>query len=66
MQAPIWDLQFADDIVLMTNSAQLANRLLHGVQRHGYRFDPELNLEKCEHLALHSPEHIYTAPAQGM
>ena len=60
MQPPIWDLQFADDIVLMTNSGQLANCLLHGVQRHGYRFGLELNLEKCEHLALHSPEHIYT------
>ena len=56
---PIWDLQFADDTVLLANSAELACRLLHGVQRHGYLFGLELNPEKCEHLAFNSESRVY-------
>lgn len=56
---PSWDLQFADDMVLMANSAQLANRLLHGVQRHGFRFGLELNADKCEHIAVNSEETVH-------
>ena len=55
----LWYLQFADDTVLLANSASLANRLLHGVQRNGHSFGLSLNTAKCEHLALNSQKHIY-------
>ena len=56
---PIWDLQFADHTVLLANSAELACRLSHGVQRHGYLFGLELNLEKCEHVAFNNECRVY-------
>lgn len=56
---PVWDLQFADDTVLLANSAELANRLLHGVQRHGYLLGLELNPDKCEHLAFNSEKRVH-------
>ena len=48
--AGLWDLQFADDTALLANSASLANRLLHAIQRHGHSLGLSLNTAKCEHL----------------
>ena len=48
-----------NDTVSLANSASLANRLLHGVQRHGHSLGLSLNTAKCEHLALNSQERLY-------
>ena len=39
--------------------SELACCLSHGVQRHGYLFGLELNLEKCEHVAFNSECRVY-------
>ena len=53
---PFWDLEYADDTVLLFNSAQQLTRLLHLLQREAYIRDLTLNFDKCAHLRLHSTE----------
>ena len=58
----LWDLEYADDTVLLSTSALVLNRLLHLVQFHGASRSLYLNQEKCEHLNLHSTQGIYYSP----
>ena len=60
--SPLWDLEYADDTVLLSCSAEQLNRLLHTVQYHGSKRGLVLNEDKCEHLRLHSPNRIFHAP----
>ena len=60
--SPLWDLEYADDTVLLSCSAEQLNRLLHTVQFHGSRRGLVLNEDKCEHLRLHSLHRIFYAP----
>ena len=61
--SPLWDLEYADDTVLLSCSAQQLNRLFHIVQYHGNQCGLQINEEKCEHLRLHSDKRIYYSPA---
>ena len=58
----LWDLEYADDTVRLSCSAEQLNRLLHTVQYHGSKRGLVLNEDKCEHLRLHSPNRIFYAP----
>ena len=60
--SPLWDLEYADDTVLLSCSAQQLNRLFHIVQYHGQKRGLQINEEKCEHLRLHSDQRIYIPP----
>ena len=60
--SPLWDLEYADDTVLLSCSSEQMNRLLHTVQYQGNRRGLILNEDKCEHLRLHSMQRIYYAP----
>ena len=62
--SPLWDLEYADDTVLLSCSSEQMNRLLHTVQYQGNRRGLVLNEDKCEHLRLHSLQRIYYAPQQ--
>ena len=55
---PFWDLEYADDIVLLSNSAQQITRLLHLLQREAHIRGLTLNLDKCAHLRLHSDSRV--------
>ena len=60
---PFWDLEYADDTVLLSNSAQQITRLLHLLQREALIRGLTLNLEKCAHLRLHSNSRIPFSPS---
>ena len=59
---PLWDLQYADDTVLLAHSPIALTRLLHTLQILALDFGLELNFSKCEHIALHSCERIRFCP----
>ena len=61
--SPLWDLEYADDTVLLSCSAQQLNRLFHIAQYHGQTRGLQINEEKCEHLRLHSDQRIYYSPS---
>ena len=61
--SPLWGLEYADDTVLLSCSSQQLNRLFHIVQYRGHQRGLQINEEKCEHLCLHSDQHIYYSPA---
>ena len=61
--SPLWDLEYADDTVLLSCSAQQLNRVFHIVQYHGQKRGLQINEEKCEHLRLHSDQRIYYSPS---
>ena len=60
----LWDLEYADDMVLMSHSFTQLNRLLHLLQYHALkiRLQLQLNLEKCKRLRIHSENRIAYAP----
>ena len=60
---PFWDLEYADDTVLLSNSAQQITRLLHLLQREAHIRGLTLNLDKCAHLRLHSDSRIPYSPS---
>ena len=60
---PFWDLEYADDTVLLPNSAQQITRLLHLLQREAHIRGLTLNIEKCAHLRLHSDSRIPYSPS---
>ena len=63
--SPLWDLEYADDTALLSNSAEQITRLLHLLQREAHIRGLTLNFEKCAHLRLHSAERIYFSPSLG-
>ena len=60
---PVWDLEYADDTVLLSNSADQLTRLLHLVQEEGRIRGLALNEEKCEHMSLNTNRRIYYQPS---
>ena len=60
---PFWGLEYADDTVLLSNSAQQITRLLHLLQREAYVRGLTLNIDKCAHLRLHSDARISFSPS---
>ena len=59
--SPLWDLEYADDTVLLSNSAEQLNRMFHLIQHEGSKRGLILNEDKCEHLRLNSEASIYYA-----
>ena len=59
--SPLWDLEYADDTVLLFNSAEQLTRMLHLIQHEGSKRGLILNEDKCEHLRLNSEASIYYA-----
>ena len=59
---PFWDLEYADDTVLLSNSSQQITRLLHLLQYHAHLPGLTLNLDKCAHLRLNSDSRIMYSP----
>ena len=55
----IWDLEHADDTVLLSNSSYHTNRLLHLVTHFGKTRGLKPNEEKCQHLRLSSENRIF-------
>ena len=60
---PLWDLEYADDTTLLSNSAVQISRLLHLLQHQGAIRGLHLNFSKCAHLKLHSNENIPFSPS---
>ena len=60
--SPLWDLEYADDTVLLSNSSQHATRMLHLIQYYGAQRGLHINEEKCDHLRLNSDQRIYYSP----
>ena len=58
----LWDLEYADDTVLLSNSFTQAQIFLHLIQKEGARRGLVLNFDKCEHLALNSSQRVYYDP----
>ena len=61
----IWDLEYADDTVLLSNSGDQLTRILHLIQYQGSCRGLFLNEEKCQHLRLHSDHRVYYAPGSA-
>ena len=61
----LWDLEYADDTVLLSRSSLQLTRLLHLLQHHALQFGLQLNLDKCKHLQLHSENRVSYAPDPG-
>ena len=61
--SPLWDLVYADDTALMSNSAEQITRLLHLLQHEAHIGGLTLNFDKCAHLRLHSEERVYFSPS---
>ena len=59
---PIWDLEYADDTVLLSNSSQQITRLLHLLQFHAHLRGLTFNLDNCAHLRLNSDSSIIYSP----
>ena len=58
----LWDLEFADDTVLISRSFIQLNRLLHLLQSHALQIGLTLNFDKCKHLPIHSQNRVAFAP----
>ena len=56
-------LEYADDTVLLSNSADQLTRLLHLVQEEGRIRGLTLNEDKCEHMSLNTTRRIYYQPS---
>ena len=50
----LWDLEYADDTVLLSNPSFQAQTFLHLIQKEGACTGLYLNFDKCEHLRLNS------------
>ena len=61
--SPLWDLEYADDTALMSNSAEQITRLLHLLQYEANVRGLTLNFDKCAHLRLHSEERVFFSPS---
>ena len=61
--SPLWDLEYADDTALMSNSAEQITRLLHILQSEAHFRGLTLNFDKCAHLRLHSDERVFFSPS---
>ena len=62
----LWDLEFADDTVLVSRSFIQLNRLFHLLQSHALQVGLTLNLDKCKHLPIHSHNRVAFAPSTAL
>ena len=51
---PLFDLAYADDTVLMGQSAAVVERALHHVQNTAEQYNLKLNLAKCEYMSMNA------------
>ena len=51
---PMWDIEYADDTVLMSQDNEVLSLFVSLVVKHARKIGLELNLSKCEHLSVHS------------
>ena len=58
--SPLWDLEYADDTALMSNSAEQIACLLHLLQYEAHIRGLTLNFDKCAHLR---EERVYFSPS---
>ena len=65
LPSPPWDLEYADDTLLLSCSATELNRLFHFIQHPGQNRGLTLNQDKCEHPRLRSKQRIYCLPSLG-
>ena len=56
---PFWDLEYADDTVLISNTFQIINDTLKILEPKAENVGLSLNLEKCEHLRLNSDKDVH-------
>jgi hypothetical protein len=56
---PLWDLEYADDTVLLGRSSEVVQNFLDILVTVAKSHGLELNHDKCEHLAIHSDNSIY-------
>ena len=61
--SPFWDLAYAHDTALLSNSAEHITRLLHLLQYEAHIKGLVLNFDKCAHLRLNSEERVYFSPS---
>ena len=59
---PFWDLEYADDTALLSNSAQQISRLLRLLRKEASTSGLHFNFDKCAHMRLHSDERISFSP----
>ena len=57
--SPYWDIEYADDTLLLSRSSESLNRLLHLLEIHASKVGLLLNHDKCEHLPLNTSQRIY-------
>ena len=55
---PFWDLECADDTVLISNTFQIINDILKILEPKAEQIGLSLNLDKCEHLRLNSDKDV--------
>ena len=53
-ECPLWDLEYADDTVVMARSGSLVERILHLLMKRADLVGLKLHSHKCEHLRLNS------------
>ena len=61
---PLWDVEYADDTVLITRSASSLQEILNLLIPRALTIGLELNAGKCEHLPMHSDETVYYCSGQ--
>ena len=61
--SPLWDLEYADEIVLLSNSGEQLTRIFHLIQFQGSIRGLHLNEEKRQYLRLNSDQRVYYAPS---
>ena len=55
---PVTDLAYADDTLVVARTAEVAETILHSIQRTAKQYGLELNLGKCEVVQINSQQEI--------
>jgi hypothetical protein len=58
-KCPFWDLEYADDTVLISNTFQIIDDILQILEPKANDIGLSLNLDKCEHLRLNSDKDVH-------
>ena len=58
-KCPFWDLEYADDTVLISNTFQIIDEILQILEPKANDIGLSLNLDKCEHLRLNSNKDVH-------
>ena len=57
--SPLWDLEYADDTVIVTRTSETAQRFLDILLPIAFSKGLSINASKCEHLRVHSDEDVW-------